>query len=143
MISRTVSQIDASRERLRQVVSGASNGPLSRTDENGWNIAALFAHIAFWDRRAAWLIRRARAGDCSSAPADLDAINAAALPQWRLIQPRAAGLEAIDAAEDIDRLVKGLSPELREILRSCRITFDRSEHRNAHLDQIEELLSAG
>jgi hypothetical protein len=41
---------------------------------------------------------------------------------------------------DVDGLVAGLSPELLTALRQNEIRYDRSNHRNAHLDQIERAL---
>jgi hypothetical protein len=100
----------------------------------------LLAHTAFWDRRTAWLLRRCQGGDCAPSPENLDAVNESALPQWRLIPPRPAAEEALAAAEDIDGLVAGMSAELLAALRQSEIRYDRSEHRNAHLGQIERAL---
>src|SRR5688500_18264124 len=95
-------KIDASRERLRQFVAETSDAELTRPIDGGWTGAALLAHTAFWDRRAAWLVRRCLQGTCTPSPVELDAVNESALPQWRLIPPRAAAQEALDAATEID-----------------------------------------
>ena len=132
--------IDASRERLRRFVESRSEADLARTVEGQGTVAALLAHTAFWDRRAACLLRRCQDGICAPSPVDLDAINESALPQWSLIPPRAAAHEALEAACDIDELVAGAEEALLAALRELDIRYDRSGQRSAHLDQIERSL---
>ncbi len=136
----SIAKIDASRERLRRFVEETSDEDLARPIEGEWTAAALLAHTAFWDRRAAWLVRRCQQGDCGPSPVNLDAVNESALPQWRLIPPRAAAQEALDAAADIDGLLPGLSADQLSALRESKTRYDRSNHRNDHLDQIEQVL---
>jgi hypothetical protein len=136
----TKATIDASRERLRRFVEETSDEDLARPVEDDWTVAALLAHTAFWDRRAAWLVQRCLAGTCMPSPVDLDAVNASALPQWRLIPPRAAAEEAIAAATEIDDLLPRLSAEHLDQLRRSDIRYDRSRHRTEHLDQIDAAL---
>jgi hypothetical protein len=136
-------RIDASRERLRRFVEKTSDEDLARPIDGDWTAAALLAHTAFWDRRSAWLVRRCQLGNCAPSPVDLDSVNESALPQWRLIPPRAAAQEALDAAADIDGLLPGLSVEQLAALREGKVNYDRSNHRNDHLDQIEQVLEQG
>jgi hypothetical protein len=133
--------VDTSRERLRRFVDETSDEDLARQIEGDWTVGALLAHIAFWDRRAAWLVKRCQQGTCAPSPVDLDAVNESALPQWRLIPPRAAAQEALDAATEIDGLLAQLSAEQLATLREIQVRYDRSVHRNDHLDQIEQVLS--
>jgi len=127
---------------LRRFVTRVSDEELGRPVEGKWTAAALLAHTAFWDRRTAWLLRRCQQGNCTPSPVDLDSVNESALPQWRLIPPRAAAQEALDAAAEIDGLVAGMSAELLAAMREAesKINYDRSRHRNDHLDQIERAL---
>lgn len=143
MNSDSVTRIDASRERLRQFVASLSDEDLLRPVEGEWTAAALLAHTAFWDRRTAWQLRRCQQGNCAPSPVDLDSVNESALPQWRLVPPRAAAQEALDAAEEIDGLVASISTELLTALRQSKINYDRGAHRNDHLDQIERALGRG
>ena len=136
-------RIDASRERLRRFVAETSDDDLARLIDGDWTAAALLAHTAFWDRRAAWLVRRCVQGTCTPSPVELDAVNEAALPQWRLIPPRAAAQEALEAATEIDGLLAGLSAAQLAALRESEIRYDRSRHRTEHLDQIEQALGQG
>jgi hypothetical protein len=143
MDTATFAKIDASRQRLQQFVDNATDDQLAQTVDGDWTVSAFLAHLAFWDRRAAYLLRRAQQGDLAHSPIDLDSTNGAALHQWLLIPPRAAAQEALAAAEDMDRLVASLSPDLITAMQEAQtgIRFDRSNHRNAHLDQIERALS--
>jgi hypothetical protein len=71
---------------------------------------------------------------------DTDSVNESALPQWALIPPRAAAQEALDAAAGIDDLLPRLSAEQLATLRESKVNYNRSKHRNDHLDQIERVL---
>ena len=42
---------DAERERLRSLVTRSSDEALSRPMPAGWTVAAVLAHIGFWDAR--------------------------------------------------------------------------------------------
>src|SRR5688572_30588905 len=109
----TMARIDASRERMRRLVDGLGDDDLARplADGSGWTIAATFAHIAFWDQRASVLLRRWERVEIAPSPADFDAINGAALPQWLALPPRVAVEQALAIAEDIDRAVGSLTSE--------------------------------
>lgn len=43
---------DAERERLRSLVSRMSDADLRRPMPDGWTVAAVLAHVGFWDARA-------------------------------------------------------------------------------------------
>ena len=140
----TLATIDASRERMRRVVEGMSDDELARplADGSGWTVAAAFAHIAFWDRRALVLLRRWQAEAVGPSPVDFDAINDAALPQSLALPPRVAVADALAAAAEIDRAVAALTSEQVAAIRAVDvpIRLDRSHHRMPHLDEIEGLL---
>ncbi len=132
---------NASRSRLCAFVARVSDEDLSRPLADGWTMAAVLAHLAFWDRRAARLLDRWAVSGVHPSPADAGAINDAMLPQWRLIPPRAAAKEAIAAAEEADAKVAALSAAMASAVVQARsIALDRSEHRNEHLDDLERLL---
>jgi hypothetical protein len=138
----TITKIDTSRQRLQHFVDTVTDDQLAQTVDGDWTVSAFLAHIAFWDRRAAGLLRRVQQGNLTPSPVDLDSINESALHQWRLIPPRAAAQEALAAAEEVDRLATALTPDLLTAMRDAKsdLRYDRSNHRNAHLDQIERAL---
>lgn len=142
MDEEAMAKIDASRERLRRFAANSTDEELTRTIEGAWTAAALLAHTAFWDRRTSWQLRRCQQGNLTPSEVDLASVNEAALPQWRLVPPRAAAQEALDAATEVDSLAAGLSAELIAAMQEAQshINYDRSNHRNEHLDQIERAL---
>jgi len=46
-----VIQNDAERIRLRSLVARLSDADLARPMPAGWTVAAILAHLAFWDQR--------------------------------------------------------------------------------------------
>ena len=47
-----VAENDAERERLRSLVTRLSDKELGRPMPAGWTVAAVLAHVGFWDARA-------------------------------------------------------------------------------------------
>lgn len=140
---------DAARDRLTRLVARLGEDDLARPvgPGDGWTVAALLAHLAFWDRfvLARWE-RRLRDGG-PIAPLDdglLDLVNAAGLPQWLALPTADAGRQAVDAATVLDRRIADLPSTIAAEAR--RLGFDRmldrSGHRRDHLDDIERALSA-
>jgi hypothetical protein len=81
---------------------GLSDEELSQTIDPPWTAAALFAHMAFWDRfvRARWLLA-ATTGSRAPLPFDdalLELINDSSLQQWAVIPPRTAVQDCLAAA---------------------------------------------
>lgn len=127
-------------DRLRKLVDETSEEELGRTIDGEWTVSATLAHIAFWDRRAALLIERFQQGDSTPSQEDEDLINGAGLPQWRLIPPTAAVLDALDAAAQIDDLLSQMTADQLAALRDIGVNYNRSDHRHEHLDQIAKVL---
>lgn len=133
---------DRDRARLRRL-TGAADAALRRPLADGWTVAAL-AHLAFWD---GWVGARWDRYDRDGAIEDLldgilDLANAAGLPGWLAIEPRAAAL-ALAAAEAVDRRIVALPPEAvaHGPATGRPAIVDRSPHRGPHLDQIERALA--
>jgi len=129
--------------RLRAVGVRLSDEELSRPIDPPWTAAALFAHVAFWDRfvHARWLLA---ASTGSRAPlhfddALLELINDASLTQWDVIPPRTAVQDCLVAAEEIDALIGSLEAGVvSEVVEAGRERLvDRSLHRGEHLKTIE------
>jgi hypothetical protein len=128
------------RERLRALVNRLTDEELSLPLGEGWTVAAALAHIAFWDQRAAVLMRRWKEGSVvAPSPVDVDVTNDALLPLCLAIPPRVAGNLAIASAEAIDRELEEASPALIADIEKLGDKFRlwRSQHRRSHLDQIE------
>jgi hypothetical protein len=131
-----------SAERLRELGDRLTDEELARTIDDPWTAAALFAHVAFWDRFVLerWRLAADR-GEAAPAPIDddlLDRVNDASLPQWLAIPPRAAVAQCLEAAGLVDAYLAGLAPDVVEALvREGRERLvDRSLHRGDHLATI-------
>ena len=130
----------AALERLEGVIARLGGRDVVLDDD--WTAAALLAHIAFWDRLAtARLERHLREGEppVFATDAVTDLTNEAALRQWKDTPPLVAGMQAREAAAQIDRLIEGLPADKLDGLKALGRSFliDRSNHRKEHLDQIE------
>src|SRR5258708_17198709 len=106
-----VARNDAERSRLRSLVARLSDTDFTLTTEEGWTVAAILAHMAFWDQRALALLERWEHDGMGLSPYDADAMNRACLPMWLALAPGDAARLALDSAEAVDSKVAASSPE--------------------------------
>ncbi len=132
-----------SRERLMALIDQLSDDDWNRSLGEGWTIAAVLAHLAFWDYRVLILIKKWESAEISDSPIDPDVVNDAIQPLCRALPPRAAANLAIEAAQAVDYRLETLETEMYSqiINAGTPINFRRSDHREEHLAQIERLLS--
>jgi hypothetical protein len=130
-------------DRLRAVAARLSSDDFQVPIDPPWTAAALFAHVAFWERftHGRWL--HARQSGCG-VPVPIedvvaDLVNEAALPQWLMVPPKVAVDECLEAAEAFDGFIRSLDRGLiSRVLEEGRPRLvDRSIHRSEHLDTIE------
>jgi hypothetical protein len=130
------------RERLRRLVAGLDEAGLRTRLPNGWTVAGMLGHLAFWDRQRLCLLRRWAAGDFRSGAYDSDVFNDAMAPLLELIPPAQIAAVAVTAAEEIDGLLLELSDDV--IADASRRPdpphVNRGEHREHHLNRIEKAL---
>ena len=133
----------AEAHRLRAIAARLSEEALARPIDPPWTAAALFAHMAFWDRfcHARWR-HAAKTGSGTPLPVDdalLDLINDADLLHWAAIPPRTAVEECLEAAGKVDALIASLDANIvSQVLAEGRERLvDRSIHRREHLLTIE------
>ena len=130
-----------SRERLDWLVKCLTDEELGYYMDQGWTVAAVLAHLAFWDQRACSLLRLWKENGVGPSPIDVDIVNEALLPILLALPPRQAAELAISAAEAADRELSDASPELiMAIEAQGKFRLRRSAHRQEHLDQIERNL---
>ena len=133
----------ASLDRVRALAARLSEEELLRSIDPPWTAAALFAHVAFWDRfvHARWLhaVRIGSVWPVSIDDAAVELLNEAALSQWTVIPPRIAVEECVAAAAAIDGFIGSIDPgTISQAVREGRERLvDRSLHRGEHLDTIE------
>jgi hypothetical protein len=137
----------AASERLRALGARLSDEDFTRLIDPPWTAAALFAHVAFWDRfvHARWLLA-ASTGSGTPLPIDdavqglvQDLVNDACLQQWLLIPPRTAFRDCLAAASEVDALIRSLKADVvLEVVQARRERLvDRSLHRREHVDTLE------
>ena len=134
---------DATRERLRRLAERVSDADLARPLEEGWTVAAILVHMAFWDGCAAALAEGvARTGRAERCEVDADTVNVATLQLAQVIPDRAAPALAVRAAERADAAMAALDAAALAAIAAVEwpISPGRSWHRGEHLDQIEQAL---
>jgi hypothetical protein len=142
-----VTENDRERRRLEALVGKLDDTALGRAMPAGWTVAAVLAHLAFWDQRIILLSEQLRHG-APVPPIDggsVDWINDTAKPMQFALPPRRAATLAVDAARGADQAVATLSDDLlaRNAAAGSPLNLLRAEHRREHLDEIERALARG
>ena len=138
----------ASRRRLESLAGRLSDADLARSTDYGWTVAALLAHLAFWDHRVSVILRRWQAQGFDPSPIDSTAVNDALRVVCHALEPRTAAELAISAARQVDAELELLSPELFQQIEehaeatATQFRMNRSLHRDGHLNDIEALLKS-
>jgi len=140
-------ETDAERARLRALIAGLSDAELAGPMPDGWTVAAVLAHAAYWDARAIyWMDKWGPDGEPTTyEDEDTDAANEAAKPLCLALRPRDAAELALRLAEEADGKVRGLSDAMLAKIRakgSPPFNLSRAIHRKEHLDEIERALRA-
>jgi len=130
------------RQRLISLVTRLTDEELRLPLDNGWTISVALAHLAFWDQRSLFLIRKWKKSGVELSPIDIDLTNDSLLSLWLALPPRAAADLAVSSAEAIDRELQEAASDLISAIDGLGEKFRlyRSIHRKMHLDQIEEIL---
>ena len=136
-----VARNTASRSRLSTMASGLRDGDFTRDAGGAWTVAALLAHLAFWDRFVIERLTRWERSGFEAAVFDADVINDAALAGWRAIPGPAARQEALAAAAQCDERVERVGDELASAIIGAgrQRMLDRALHREEHIAQIERV----
>jgi hypothetical protein len=131
----------AATDRLRGLAERLSDAELRARVGDHWTIGIVFAHLAFLDRRALYVLDASeRAGKVVNPDFDLF-VNDLALPLWAAIPPREAVRICLETAEAVDERLEAYPPDLLELIRAeyHRYLF-RAYHRNEHLAEVEAAL---
>jgi hypothetical protein len=131
-------------ERLRQIVARLEPPMLDVRLANGWTVAGILAHLAFWDRMRLCLMRRAARGETYTGVYDGPIFNEAMQPLLEMIPPERAAVAALQAAEEVDVLLLEVPTDVvaAALARPDAPNLNRGLHRGPHLDQIEQALAA-
>jgi hypothetical protein len=133
---------DAGRAALRALVDRLTDAQLSHPMEAGWTVAAILAHMAFWDQRGTILLRHWKEHGIGPSDTDVHIINEAMRPLFVAIPPRAAAELAVSCAEEIDREIAQLDAAFMAELEAPGVTvvLNRSRHRRNHMAEIMQAL---
>jgi hypothetical protein len=137
-----------SRRRLEALVNGLSDDDLARTTDYGWTVAALLAHLAFWDQRVLTILRRWQTESFDPSPIDSQVVNDSLRVISHALEPRAAIRLCLTSAEKVDTALETLTPDLVSQMEEhaaateTQFRMNRSLHRNAHLNDIEVLVKS-
>ena len=135
-----------SRRRLEALTRRLSEEDIARSTDYGWTVAALLAHLAFWDQRVLVILRRWKEEGFDPSPIDMMAVNDSLRVICESLEPRRAIELCLSSAEAVDAELETLTPELTKQMEEhaaateTQFRMNRSLHRNDHLDDIEALL---
>jgi len=131
----------ASRERIRDLAARLSDDELQHRVGEHWTVAITLAHLAFWDRRALYVLDMTeREGKLFIPEIDIF-VNDLSLPLWAAIPPRQAARLAVEAAEEVDRRLETFPPSLLEQIYTYNQRWVvRALHRGEHLDEADAAL---
>ena len=135
-----------SRRRLETLVRGLSEADLARSTDYGWTVAALLAHLAFWDHRVSVILNRWKTEGFDPSEIDSGAVNDALKVICQALDPLTAAELAITAAQKVDAELDTLSEDLVKQMEeharatSTQFRMNRALHRDGHLDDIEALI---
>jgi hypothetical protein len=137
--------LDANAEvtaRLEALVGRLSDADLRHDLGGGWTVSVALAHLAFWDRRVAYVLTRWTNGGDPHVQLDDDVVNNALEELHKAVEPRAAARLALEAAKSanaaIARVPNAIAAQL--IAEDHAYLLRRSNHRNEHIEQIETAL---
>jgi hypothetical protein len=130
--------------RMRGLAGRLSDEELQHPVGEHWTVALVFAHLAFLDRRARYVLDATQEENRLVIP-DWDLfVNDLVTPLFAAIPPRRATEIAIETAESIDRRLEGYPADLLELVYAARRRYVvRADHRNEHLDDAEAALGSG
>ena len=146
MIPSFIQENDESRRRLATLVRSLSDQDLARSTDYGWTVAALLAHLAFWDQRVVVILKRWKETGLDLSPIDSTAVNDALKVLCHALDPHTAVELCLACAEAADAELTALTPDLVKKIEehteatATQFRMDRSLHRNGHLKDIELLL---
>lgn len=130
-----------STERIRSLATRLSDAELQHPVGQHWTVAIVLAHLAFWDRRAMYVLDMTERDGKLFIPEIDIFVNDLSLPLWAAIPPRAAAQISIETAEDLDQRLEtyptGLLAEVHSYNQRWVV---RALHRNEHLDEAEAAL---
>ncbi|MGD0779465.1 MAG: DinB family protein [Dehalococcoidales bacterium] len=132
-----------SRERLIKLVNEITDKELELVIyKEGWTIAVMLGHLAFWDERRRVMLKIWKEKGVSPIPYILDIVNDTLIPILLAIPPRKVAELAVSTAEALDKELEELLPEMITSIEALQepTALNRGIHRKMHLDEIDTFL---
>ena len=126
----------AATDRMRALAARLTDEEMQRPVGEHWTVAIVFAHLAFLDRRARYVLDATEREGKVINPDYNVFVNDLSLPLWAAIPPRTAARLAIETAEALDQRLETYPLDLLELIHAeyKRYVF-RAYHRTEHLDE--------
>jgi len=128
-----------SAERLADLIAQLSDSDLLRPLEAGWTVAAVLAHLVFWDIRIVTLLEKwQREGAIGPSEIDADLINEVTRHLFVQLPPRAVANLAISWAGKANQAIAALDARTAAeiVAKAPNVRLDRAHHRRAHIEEI-------
>jgi hypothetical protein len=129
-------------QQLEALAGRLSDADLGRDLGGGRTVSVALAHLAFWDRRVAYVLTRWMHKEVPHQELDDDVVNNALEELHKAIEPRAAARLAIDSAKSADAAIADVSDAIagQLIADGHQYLLNRTNHRREHIEQIEAVL---
>jgi hypothetical protein len=137
-----------SRQRLAELAKNLTDDELKLVVyKEGWTIAVMLGHLAFWDERRLALTKMWRQGKLTPSNidgVDLETVNDALGHIFLVMPPRKLAELAVSSAEKLDKELENLPAEIIPAIEAMgdRHALNRGDHRQMHLNEIEALLKS-
>ena len=128
--------------RLEALVARLSDADLIRDLGGGWTVSVALSHLAFWDRRIAYMLDRWMRDGIQHEELDDDVVNTALEALHQAVEPRAAARLAVESAKAADAAIARAPDAIANQLIAENHTYllRRTGHRRDHIEQIEAVL---
>jgi hypothetical protein len=127
---------------LRALLARLSDEDLKVSLGEGWTVAAMLVHLAFWDQRQLAVLEKWHREGVKPVITESDIVNAALLPLALSLPPQTAAQLALQAAEAINQAVAQVTPDMADQIEAIDHSHVlwRVRHRRDHLNQISQAL---
>jgi uncharacterized damage-inducible protein DinB len=128
--------------RLTKLVESLSDADLNADLGGGWTTGVALAHLAFWDRRIAYVLTRWSEGGTPHEELDDDVVNNALEQLLQSIDPRIASRLAVESATRADAAIASVPNAIADqLIREGHIyLLSRHNHRTEHIEQIAAVI---
>jgi hypothetical protein len=133
---------DAVTARLEDLVARLTDKDLAADIGGGWTVAVALGHLAFWDRRIAYVLTRWKDGGEPHVELDDDVVNRALEGLLQVVAPGEAARLAVESAKTANAAIASTPDPIANQLIAEGHTYllSRYNHRTEHIEQMERAL---